>query len=232
MVIEVAPPRDGDRICCLQTTYEGFAAGRVFVRRQGQTIEAPPAAIRALEERYAASAIALQQQAHTLAAEQVALQRQRDARDELDRAQREAPRFASGRIGDGFAHVEPDQLQGIVRNVGGVAATILDTRLLLDPSGAYPGAAVPVYGQGPAGEFGLPVRADKGVHVLLRYVNPNLHALAHIDGAVTIELHLESDAGLRWRQLLVLRRHGADQHGRRRWTVREAESEHELIGTA
>jgi hypothetical protein len=228
-VIEVAPPQDGDRICCLHSTYESTPAGRIFVRRQGQTREATPDAIRALEERYAAKAIALQQETHAWTSQHLTLEQERDAREQTDRAERNAPRFAAGRIGDGFVHAAPEEVRGIVRNVGGATGTITETRLLLDPRGAYPGAGVPVYGQGPTGDFGMPVRIEQGVHVLLRYVHPNLQYLSQDNHVLTVELRIEDDAGFQWRQLLVSRRDGADRQGHHRWTVRQGESEWERV---
>ncbi len=52
LVFTVEPVRAGDAMCTLQRTYEGFAAGRVFVRRGGLTEEADPTEIRALETRH------------------------------------------------------------------------------------------------------------------------------------------------------------------------------------
>ena len=54
LVITVEPPRRGDRIFTLQKEYRKYAAGMVFVRRPGRTIQAQPGDIRALEDRYAA----------------------------------------------------------------------------------------------------------------------------------------------------------------------------------
>ena len=188
-VVEVSPPRSGDRICCLQRTFDSAAAGRIFVRRQGQTREAAPDAVRALEDRYAAVAVELQHETNALTKQRLTLDERRDTQDQLDRAERTAPRFASGRIGDGFAHNPPNELLGIVRNVGGSAATIKDTRLMPELGGSYPGAAIPVYGQGPSGEFGLPVRIDKGAHAQLRYRHDNLEALARSSGPLSAPLH-------------------------------------------
>jgi len=56
LVCVVEPPRPGDAICTLQRAFEGFAAGRIFVRRGGRTDEADPAAVRALEARLRAVA--------------------------------------------------------------------------------------------------------------------------------------------------------------------------------
>jgi hypothetical protein len=230
-VIEVMPPAAGDPICCLRSTYDTAIAGRVFVRRQGQTCEAGPDAIRALEERYAAQAIALQLQAHDMASQHLTLEQERASREREDRAEREAPWFMSGRIGDqGFVHVAPDEVHGIVRNTGRTAATVTDTRLRLDPSGSYPGSGVPVYGPGVTGDLGIPFRVGDGDHAFLRYVHPNLQALAQNNGLLTVELLIEDQRGLRWRQLLVLRRSGADQEGRHRWTLRDNESERERLG--
>jgi hypothetical protein len=50
-VIEVAPPQDGDRICCLMLGSGNAQPGRVFIRRPGVTSEAGPEEVRALEDR-------------------------------------------------------------------------------------------------------------------------------------------------------------------------------------
>ncbi len=227
-VLEVAPPQDGDRICCLQTNTEFAPAGRIFVRREGQTCEASPSDVRALEDRYAAQAIALQREAHTLASQQLERDAARDARDELDRAIRDAPRFSSGRMGEGFAHSPPDEVSGLVRNIGGSAGTIIDARLMPEAGGAYPGAGAPIYGSGPTTELGMPVRVDRGGHAVIRFRNPNLSSACEHEGPFTLELSVENDAGVRWRHLLVMRRKGVDSVGRRIWTIRDGESEEHL----
>lgn len=51
LVVVIEAPRDGDPICTLQKGYGRIREGRIFVRRHGQTEEARPAEIRALEER-------------------------------------------------------------------------------------------------------------------------------------------------------------------------------------
>lgn len=231
-VIEVAAPRDGDRICCLRSAHENTPAGRIFVRRQGQTREATPDDVRALEDRYAARAIAIQEDTHTVAQQRLKLEQDRDARERVDRAHRIAPRLVSGRIGEaGFAHAMPDQLRGVIQNTGESAAILTETRLMLDAGGAYPGAAAPVYGPGTVtSEFGLPTRIDKGVHALLRYVHPALESLARYDRALTIELCFVDDDGRRWRELLVLRRQNTNARGERVWTIRDDESQRELVG--
>jgi hypothetical protein len=65
-VIEVPPPRDGDRICCLQHSYDASQAGRIYVRLQGQTRRRPPDVVRALEDRHAAAAVEAASRAATL----------------------------------------------------------------------------------------------------------------------------------------------------------------------
>jgi hypothetical protein len=229
--IEVFPPSDGDRICTLQGDYDKARAGRILVRRAGQTEEASPHEVRALEERYAAAALEearratqLYERGNELAARQIAQGEERDAREREDRAAREAPDFVSSREGNGFAHLPPDTVKGMIRNNGGTTATITDLRLH-HPHGAAPGSAVPVYGRGPAGDFDMPVRIDKGCNAMLRFVHPALVALAQLDGPLTVEVTFNSDAGLQWRQKLTLRRNGADHQGQRLWTVRESEPE-------
>ena len=56
LVIIVEPPKDGDRIRTLQKETEGqkYRPGAIFVRRPGQTVQADPGDIRALEDRFAA----------------------------------------------------------------------------------------------------------------------------------------------------------------------------------
>ena len=85
-VVEVSPPRSGDRICCLQRTFDSAAAGRIFVRRQGQTREAAPDAVRALEDRYAAVAVELQHETNALTKQRLTLDERRDTQDQIDRA--------------------------------------------------------------------------------------------------------------------------------------------------
>jgi hypothetical protein len=51
LVLTIEAPRDGDPMFTLQKTYENAKAGRVFVRRNGKTVEAEPGEIRALEAR-------------------------------------------------------------------------------------------------------------------------------------------------------------------------------------
>jgi hypothetical protein len=221
-VIEIAPPRDGDRICCLQDRYDNAHAGRIYVRRQGQTIEAGPGDIRALEDRHAAGATALQQEVHALA-------KARDESDRIERAERDAPDFVSGRLSEGFVYVPPSTADGVVRNRGATAATITDARLHT-PTGAYPGAAVALYPSGADGAFSLPTRIDKGINALMRFVHPNLAGLEREENALLLELYFTDDAGLRWLQTIPLRRHNTDRQGRRLWTVREPESERQRLG--
>jgi hypothetical protein len=97
-VIEVPPPRDGDRICCLQHSYDASQAGRIYVRLQGQTRRRPPDVVRALEDRHAAAAVeaasraaTLHEHGNDLMTQQLALQLERDTRDRRDRAERDAP---------------------------------------------------------------------------------------------------------------------------------------------
>lgn len=232
LVIEVAAPKPGDRICTLRDTYDNSRAGRIFVRRHGQTEEASPDVVRGLEDRYAAPALEasqraaeLQEENNRLASQQLTMAQEREDRERDDRAAAEAPDFIAGRQSPGFVFTAPDTLQGEVRNVGGTAANLVDLRLQ-HPNGAAPGAAVPVYGSGPAGDFTLPVRIEKGVEGQLRFVHAALQVLSQYEGPLTIEMVFDSDAGLQWQQKLTLRRKG-DQHpqGRRLWTVRHNESE-------
>lgn len=51
LVITIEAPSWGDSIHTLKKNYDGAAAGRVFVRRGGKTIEADPTEMRMLEER-------------------------------------------------------------------------------------------------------------------------------------------------------------------------------------
>jgi hypothetical protein len=51
LVITVESPKQGDSICTLQKGFARFSAGRIFVRRHGQTEEALPAEVRELERR-------------------------------------------------------------------------------------------------------------------------------------------------------------------------------------
>jgi hypothetical protein len=231
LVIEVAAPSAGDRICTLQEHYEQAREGRIFVRRHGQTREASPQEIRSLEERYAASAVEEAQQlaqlhrrSNELAERHVALAAAQDARDRDDRAAREAPDFVSSRNGDGFVHEPPHAVFGTLRNNGGTTATITSLRLH-HPGGALPGAAVPAYGSGPAGDFNMPVRIDPGYDVMLRFLHPGLANLLHCHDPLTVELIFESDAELQWRQMLTLRRRASDAQGRPLWTVREGETQ-------
>jgi hypothetical protein len=86
-VIEVPPPRDGDRICCLQHSYDASQAGRIYVRLQGQTSEATPDVVRAREHRMpppheaASRAATPHEHGNDLMTQQLALQLERDTRD-------------------------------------------------------------------------------------------------------------------------------------------------------
>jgi hypothetical protein len=86
-VIEVPPPRDGDRICCLQHSYDASQAGRIYVRLQGQTSEATPDVVRAREHRMpppheaASRAATPHEHGNDLMTKQLALQLERDTRD-------------------------------------------------------------------------------------------------------------------------------------------------------
>ncbi len=51
LIVTVEPPRWGDRILVLEKTFEGFQAGRPFIRRQGKSVEPSPNELRMLEER-------------------------------------------------------------------------------------------------------------------------------------------------------------------------------------
>jgi hypothetical protein len=53
LAVIVEAPKAGDPICTLQKGYESVPAGRIFVRRNGQTSEANPNEVRALEGRIA-----------------------------------------------------------------------------------------------------------------------------------------------------------------------------------
>jgi hypothetical protein len=227
-VIEVNPPSDGDRICTLLAGGGDARAGRIFVRRHGQTEEASPAEVRMLEDRYAAAAHRAReiQERNARAAEQsLELDRAREARELEDRAERQRPNFVTSRLEPKFSYISPDRVQGIVRNAGGSAAEIYDLRIHL-PGAAVPGSAVSVFGEGPVGDFGLPVRVDQGAEVMLRFVSDITRELDQYQGPLTIELWFSSDAGLRWLQKLTLRGVGTDHtSGRRQWTVRHDETE-------
>ncbi len=54
LVVTVEPPRHGDRMFSLHKEFGKYTAGMVFVRYPGRTVQAGPADIRALEDRYAA----------------------------------------------------------------------------------------------------------------------------------------------------------------------------------
>ncbi len=56
LVTTAEPPRAGDRIFTLQKEFPGYRAGTVFVRKHGQTVQADPGDVRALEDRFAAVA--------------------------------------------------------------------------------------------------------------------------------------------------------------------------------
>jgi hypothetical protein len=236
-VIEVEAPADGDRICTLQDSSFDGRAGRVFVRRHGQTEEASPAEIRMLEDRHAATAIEAARRANELherqalaAEERVALDRARDARDLEDRAERERPNFVMSRRQSLFSYVSPETVKGMVRNAGGTAATITDLRLHI-PGAAVPGSAVPVYGPGVTGDFTPPARIEQGGEGMLRFVNGALQGLSNHQGTLTVEIWFSSDAGLHWLQKLTLRLRGTDHaSGRRQWAVRDHETETSRAG--
>lgn len=185
-----------------------------------------------LEDRYAAASIAAAHRAREIqernarAAEQsLELDRAREARELEDRAERQRPNFVTSRLDPKFSYISPDRVQGMVRNVGGSAAEIYDLRIHL-PGATVPGSAVPVFGNGPVGDFGLPVRVDQGAEVMLRFVSDITSQLDRYQGRLTIELWLSSDAGLKWLQRLTLRLVGTDHaSGRRQWTVRHDETE-------
>jgi hypothetical protein len=215
-VIEVEAPRLGDRICTLSKGHDRMMAGRVFTRRQGQTVEASPDEIRMLEERFAAPALEADRKRLELDEQRFALERARDERERIDRAVRDAPRFAGSPRGNGFSRRSPDRIEGLVRNVGVSAAQVESVRLHKEHGGAVPGSLVPVYGSPPTEVPAPTARIDAGADAQLSFRHGTLAELGSQN--LTVEVNFEDDAGLHWRVTLPLRRRGS-VHDQPQWVV-------------
>jgi hypothetical protein len=221
-VIEIDPPRPGDRICTLLKGNDQVQAGAIFVRRQGATGPARPEEIRILEERFAAPDAEADLRRQALEERRLALDEARDERERIDRAIRDAPKFAPSPRGSGFVRSDRDEVRGLLRNVGASAANVETARLHREYGGAVPAAMVPVYGS-PPGTAEPSARVEVGVDLQLSFKHAILAEL--IDEPLSIHVHFSDDAGVVWRSVLPLRRNGS-MHDQPLWVIRPDQVEH------
>jgi hypothetical protein len=94
LVVAVAPPKPGQRAFTLRKDLtvtspagnsKGYPAGTIFIRHPGRTEIAGPGDIRALEDRYAAPALESARAAEMNAERSLAIQRQRQTAEDLER---------------------------------------------------------------------------------------------------------------------------------------------------
>lgn len=227
LVIEVAPPRAGDRICTLQREFDGARPGRIFVRRPGQTVEAPPATVQALEDRYAAPAVETQAAGTRLAEERLALDRRREAREQRQDAERRAPEFLPGRLRTAFTFTAPDLIEGSVRNAGAATAVVTEA-LLHHPNGMVPGGLGVLSGPTSTGEPCVEATVRHGEELVMRFRHGALQCLRGSGDELGLQLAFRDDAGFVWRQSLVLLRRNKDVQDRELWVVHAEASERQL----
>ena len=232
-VLEVPPPRPGDRIATLQRAHRGAEPGRIFVRRAGKTAEASPDEVRMLEERFAqpsSDAAARDTERHEIELRRLALEEERAAAERLERAESRAARFMPSTRSDGFSlNPASARVSGALVNAGGTG-TVLEALLRPERGGAYPGALSVVYGSGPADDpLGRP-RVEQGVGLQLRFTHSALAALEHTSLPMTLEIRSVDDEQFETTEILVLRRDGANAQGHDRWTLRPQESRRTTVG--
>ncbi|HEY1357042.1 MAG TPA: hypothetical protein VGF21_01940 [Thermoleophilaceae bacterium] len=209
LVIEVRAPMSGDRICVLQHGFENALPGRIFARRQGQTLEANVHEVHALEERLLAGTAEARDRRD----------RERYQMERETRARERQPIFGASQHGD-FAFTPPGTISGFLHNDGESAALVRHVRLH-HGHGAVPGSVVAVYASGVTNDPGPEARIESGVHVLFNFRNP---ALGHLEGsseAMTLEFAYIDDTDFLWDCKATLRRDGTTVNDRTRWTVRE-----------
>jgi hypothetical protein len=227
LVIEVAPPRTGDRICTLQREFDGARPGRIFVRRPGQTIEASPSVVRALEDRYAAAVVEAQAAGNRLAEESLALERRRDAREQRQDAERRAPDFLPGRLRTAFTYTAPDLIEGSVRNAGAATAVVTEV-LMYHPNGMVRGGLGVLSGPTSTSEPCVEATVRHGEELLMRFRHGALQCLQGSGHQLGLQLAFRDDAGFVWRQALVLLRRSKDVQDRELWVVQAEGSERHL----
>lgn len=228
LVLEVAPPQPGDRICCLQKTYGSVTAGRIYVRREGQTEEADPNELRQLEERLLSRSIEEtrraaernQQLIAATAAHGAAIEAQVAQASEA-RARQRAPRFEQSTVDRFFSFAAPHRMEGRLRNVGESAALVGHARLHRDRLGAAPGGVKAIYPSGSSSSE-LPVEVPTGIDVGLVFDNAVLTGVESERLVVTLEY--EDDSGFQWKAEVSLHRRGSDHLDRQLWRVGDVTS--------
>jgi hypothetical protein len=228
LVVEVAPPRDGDRICCLARGYGDVQAGRVFVRRVGQTAEADPTEVRALEDRLLAAITAdarhatqAQKDLADVTREQLAHLSTRTRRDQEARARQRAPTFVKSKSQPAFVFIEPNRMEGRLRNMGESDATVTLARLHRDGPGAAPGSMRAIYPSRQS-EPTVPVLIPHGIDLGLVFDNAVLRGVA--SESLTLVLQYDDDGGFTWSAEISLRRKGKDAQDRQVWVLSEVSS--------
>jgi hypothetical protein len=223
VIVEVAPPKAGDRICCLMRAYANSNAGTIYVRRLGETAQADPAEVRTLEDRLLAAVSADARRAveahERLAAttqEHVELLSSRAAHDAELRARTRAPAFAASRAHPRFAFIEPHRMEGRLRNDGESEANVTLARLHRDRTGAVNGGARAIY---PSRETqpSIPVTIPHGIDLGLVFDNPALGGLR--GEPLTLVVHYADDSQFEWISEIELHRDGTDVLGRHTWRV-------------
>jgi hypothetical protein len=206
LVIEVRAPIPGDRICVLQHGSNNALAGRIFTRRQGQTEEANPHEIRALEDRLlAGTEMARDERDH----ERLEMARETRARERQ-------PVFTESDHG-AFVFEPPETISGFLHNDGESSALLRYVRLH-HGHGALPGSVVALHASGIADPPRPEARIESGLDVLFNFMN---RALGHLDGSsqdMTLEFEFIDDSDFNWKCTAVLRRDGTTTNNLTRWT--------------
>jgi hypothetical protein len=228
LIVEVAPPQDGDRICCLMRAHGNANAGTIYIRRPGQTTQADPTDVRALEDRLLAvvsadarRAVEAHERLAATTQEHVDMLNSRAAHDAELRARQRAPAFTASRADALFVFLEPHRMEGRLRNDGESEASVTLARLHRDPPGAVNGGTRAIYSSRET-EPSIPVAIAHGVELGLVFDNAALSGLR--DEPLTLDVHYIDDSQFEWISEIALHRDGTDVHGRHTWRVREITS--------
>ncbi|HMJ34341.1 MAG TPA: hypothetical protein VK501_10510 [Baekduia sp.] len=226
LVVEIAPPQPGDRICCLMKTYESAKVGLVYVRREGQTEQADPHEIRELEERLlsrsAEEARRVAQREEGLIAAATAQGAALEARVRQSaevRARQRAPRLEQSTAAPFFSFAEPHRMEGRLKNTGESAASVSHVRLHREGGGAVPGGIRSIYPSGSSSPE-LPADVPPGIDLGLVFDHAVLTGVANEQLIVVLEY--EDDSGFHWKAEVPLHRHGKDHLDHQRWRVGDA----------
>lgn len=231
-VIEVAPPRPGDRIATLQTAYEKWPAGRIFVRRPGKSVEAGPAEIEMLERRLLALTDedrAAQAQRDEIDRQHLALAQQNAHLDAKDRAKADVADFRPLASGEGFAlDAETPRFSGVMINAGG--PTIVTGAMLHTSGGAFPGGVSVRHPTGERQSESGRVAVESGEILQVRVGHDGLAALTRSLETLTLAISfIDADGWSGTQKVALGRSGGADARGRLKWTARPEHSLHSAL---